>query len=365
MTAQLDTSDLSAIASSSATTTTTADATNRVPDSSLLSSALAATNSNLSRLTKTVVATSASLTGSNLYGDITNTAHYRSAINELAPTMRKPAMQRRLFSFRTGGARVSRSNASVIAASAPNMLLSKEMLADLPEGKYSYSLLQGFKATLPEHSAEETKQNNKLVRSAKSKSKSKELVVEVEPELTGIQRLERDKKDAIRKLQRLDVRKAIVVQGINELEARIEQLNVIKQRNMERLAKFEDQELELEDKLQVIDYRIELLQEDEAEADQEEQASEAPTNISGPADTESISVLALGESILQYSDSGSYHSDEEQENRQNFQYIQTIHDENDSEEDDETDEELTREMTNSMREAWLSSFLEWERLSGE
>ncbi|KAJ8103105.1 hypothetical protein POJ06DRAFT_62986 [Lipomyces tetrasporus] len=372
MTAHADTPEISAVASPNAGTSARPSS-----ESSIFTTAVAATNSNLARLSKTVVATSASLTG-NSYGDITSSSHYRSIMNDMAPTIRRPEMQRRIFSFRSGAARVSRGSASIVGNDPPNLnlLLSKEMLLDLPESQYAYSLLQGFKATLPEPSAEETgKVNNKLVRS--SKSKAKEPVLEPEPDLNGVQRLEKDKKDLIRKLQRIDVRKAIVIQGIHEIETRIEQLQSIKQRNLERLSKFEDQELELEDKLQVLDYRIELLHEDEELAqrkrDAEEEESEAPTNVSGPADTESISLFALGDSLDHYSDSASYHSESESNERKEYNgrdhVIQPDASDSDSddedEDEDEDDEAFAREMTASMREAWVSSFLEWEKLTGE
>ncbi|KAK9325567.1 hypothetical protein V1517DRAFT_284638 [Lipomyces orientalis] len=366
MTAHADTPEIFAVASPNVGTSTRPSS-----DSSIFTSAVAATNSNLARLSKTVVATSATLAG-NSYGDITSSSHYRSIMNDMAPTIRRPEMQRRIFSFRSGGARVSRGSTSIVGNDPPNLLLSKEMLLDLPESQYAYSLLQGFKATLPEPSADETgKVNNKLVRS--SKSKAKEPALEPELDLNGVQRLEKDKKDVIRKLQRIDVRKAIVMQGIHEIEARIEQLHSLKQRNMERLSKFEDQELELEDKLQVLDYRIELLHEDEELAqrkrDAEEEESEAPTNVSGPADTESISLLALGDSLDHYSDSGSYRSESESNGRKEYNgrnhVIRAHAGDIDSDVEDEDDEAFAREMTASMREAWVSSFLEWEKLTGE
>ncbi|KAK9353815.1 hypothetical protein V1523DRAFT_461676 [Lipomyces doorenjongii] len=361
MTAHADTADISTVASPNA-----GPSARPTSDSSIFTTAVAATNSNLTRLSKTVVATSATLAG-NSYGDITSSSHYRSIINDMAPSIRSPAMQRRIFSFRSGGARVSRGSTSIVGNAGPNLLLSKEMLSDLPESKYAYSLLQGFQATLPEPSAEESGKNKyKLVRS--SKSKAKEPVQEPELELNGVQRLEKDKTDVIRKLQRIEIRKSTVIQGIHEVEARIDQLNAIKQRYLERLSKFEDQELELEDKLEVLDYRIELLHEDEEVAPREregdDEESEAPSNVSGPADTESISLLALGDSLEHYIDTGSNHDSAGESNeRQQYSHV-SLQDASDSDSDDENDEAFAREMTASMREAWVSSFLEWEKLTG-
>ncbi|KAK9239893.1 hypothetical protein V1525DRAFT_397055 [Lipomyces kononenkoae] len=359
MTAPADTADVSAVASPSA------GPSSRPGADSILTTAVATTNSNLARLSKTVVATSAALTGSS-YGDITSSHHYRSIMNEMAPSIRRPDIQRRIFSFNQGGARISRNSASIVGRAAPNLLLSKEMLADLPESKHGYSLLQGFKATLPEPSAEEGQNKNKLVRS--SRSKAKEHVQETESEVNGIQRLEKDKADVIRKLRRIDIRKSTVIEGIREIDARIELLNAIKLRNLERLSKFEDQELELEDKLQLLDYRIELLHEDEdvpsPEPDRDEEGSEDLSNNSGQADTESISLLALGDSLLHYGEVGSYHSDGESNERREYSHV-SLQDASDSDTDEEDNESFAREMTASMREAWVSSFLEWEKLTGE
>ncbi|KAK9369143.1 hypothetical protein V1509DRAFT_621271 [Lipomyces kononenkoae] len=361
MTAHADTSDLSL----SAVTSPNAGPSVRPGPDSVLTTAVATTNSNLARLSKTVVATSAALTGSS-YGDITSTYHYRSIINDMAPSLRRPDIQRRIFSFNPGGARVSRGGGSIVGKAAPNLLLSKEMLSDLPESKHIYSLLQGFKATLPEPSVEESQISNKLIRS--SRSKPMEPVQETKLELNGIKRLETDKADVIRKLQRLDIRKSTVIEGIRELDSRIEQLNAIKKRNLDRLSKFEDQEIELEDKLQLLDYRIELLHEDEdvpsSEREGDEEGSEAQTTNSGPADTESISLLALGDSILHYGEMGSYQGDGESNGQRDFSHFD-LQDASDSDTDEENNELFAREMTASMREAWLSSFLEWEKLSGE
>ncbi|KAK9390730.1 hypothetical protein V1515DRAFT_42565 [Lipomyces mesembrius] len=361
MTAHADTADISAVASPNA-----GPSARPTSDSSIFTTAVAATNSNLARLSKTVVATSATLAGTS-YGDITSSSHYRSIINDMAPSIRSPTMQRRIFSFRSGGARVSRASMSIVGNATPNLPLSKEMLSDLPESKYAYSLMQGFQATLPEPSAEESSKNKyKLVRS--SKSKANEPIQEPEVELNGVQRLEKDKTDVIRKLQRIDIRKSTVIQGIHEIDARIDQLNAIKQRYLERLSKFEDQELELEDKLQVLDYRIELLHEDEQvarpEREGDEEESEARSNVSGPADTESISLLALGDSLEHYIDTGSNHdSGGESNERQQYGHV-SLQDASDSDSDDKNDEAFAREMTASMREAWVSSFLEWEKLTG-
>lgn len=175
---------------------------------SLFLSAVAATNSNLIRLSKTVAATSTALANGNSYGELTSSSHYRSLMNEIAPTLRKPAIQRRIFSFKGSANAMAQRQTANIADSGGGegaLLITKEMLQDLPDGGARYSLLQGFNATLPEPTAEEQHKGKVVYIGKVNKKKAKQ--EEPEPELTGIQKLENSRKDAARKLQRIDVRK--------------------------------------------------------------------------------------------------------------------------------------------------------------
>ncbi|KAK7207274.1 hypothetical protein BZA70DRAFT_270891 [Myxozyma melibiosi] len=359
---------------------------------SLFASAVTATNSNLARLSKTVAATSTALTSGANYGELTASSQYRSLMSELAPTLRKPAIQKRLFSFKGTAAAMARGRAttSIADGSGEGIMITKEMLQDLPDGGTRYSLIQGFNATLPEPSEKE-KEQGKMVYVGKGKNKKME-PEESEPELTGIQRLVKSRQDAVRKMQRIEIRKAIVEQNVTEIDRRIEQLLAIKNRNMERLAKYEDQELEIENKIQVIDYRIELLQEEEQE-ERNKEAGESeevvtaekdePEVLSHPPDTMSI---LLSDSLDRYSETLSLPSEPERASPAPAQsspspqspdeqprfpqdplalFASVIQDDNYDSDSDSDEEQFARDMTESMQEAWVSSFMEWDRLTGE
>ncbi|KAK9446452.1 uncharacterized protein V1518DRAFT_423989 [Limtongia smithiae] len=375
------------------------------PSDSLFSSAIAATNSNISRISKTVAATSSILAGggSNPYGEFGTGSHYRTMMNDMAPALRKQDAQRRMFSFRNATSLASSRRAAAAANSsnavgfgdAPALLLSKEMLQDLPESSLSFSLLQGFRATLPENSAaqEVAADNTKkqlVKKSKKSKVPEQQLQPVTEP-LTGIPRLQADRKDMLRKLQRIAIRKAVVQQGVREVDARIEQLVAVKNRHLERLAKFDEQELDIEDKIQVLDYRIELLQEDDEvedegagvhgspnggveDTDSRRDESETQTNFSG----QSMTVLTLHDSNEAFTDVYSTDADDADvranmllqlavgnghNNNINSGGNMTGAVEYESDSDSEVDEAFAQDMSASMREAWVSSFLEWERVT--
>ncbi|KAK9454308.1 hypothetical protein V1511DRAFT_501640 [Dipodascopsis uninucleata] len=335
---------------------------------SLLSSAITTTNSNLTRLSKTVAATSMSLSNGGPYGDITSHTQYRSLMKDLVPTLNRPTVQRRLFSLGARSAVSRRGSYTPSTLKGPEfsgLILSKEVLNEIPDSNYAYSLLDGFKATMPE--SDESGQNHQQLVRSKPKA-SREKKHDDEPELTGIPRLEKDRKDIIRKLQRLDIRKAIVFQGIQEIDARIELLNNIKQKNFDRLAKFEDQEQALEDELRVLDYRIELLQEEETEAEEGAETPEdsGPVSNSIAIDSGSISLLALGDSMERYSNNSehsSYTSEKNVVNNSTSQEPVSDDEENDGYDSENDDDSFSQMMSSSMREAWVSSFLEWEKLS--
>ncbi|KAK9471857.1 uncharacterized protein V1510DRAFT_431001 [Dipodascopsis tothii] len=291
-----------------------------------LFSAIATTNSNISRLSKTVVASTASLSGSP-YGDLAGSAQYKSIMAELMPTLQSPQNQRRMFSFH-------RRSASTLSAgerlerTRSLHFLPDDLLRDLPDDLNSFSLLEGFEVSRPPDEPEADKKA--LVRRGKKKAAPAD-----EPdELVGLPRLEKDRKDALKQLRRIEVHKAIAEQEIKELERRIERLRARQQLAYDRIVKYDGDEQDIQNKVRVLDYRIELLREDE----EDERAAAAPPAEDAPAPAPP----ARPDSPLS--------ADELTPSPVLAAY-------------DDSDDDSAFSGAAGGRETWASSFLEWERLS--
>src|SRR5271163_4870331 len=92
-------------------------------------------------------------------GDGTSSTHYPGAMTSITKSMRRPGLQRSVLSFsQQAPTELIRSKVSTseIAHRAVTYI-SDEQLANIPEPETSYTLFQGFQATLPEGESEHRK----------------------------------------------------------------------------------------------------------------------------------------------------------------------------------------------------------------
>ncbi|ODV90950.1 hypothetical protein CANCADRAFT_113961 [Tortispora caseinolytica NRRL Y-17796] len=198
-------------------------------------SAIAQTNSNLSKLSKTVVSTAATLAN----GDISAATNYQMALADtFVPVARRPSLQRKLLSF-------SRTPSEVLRATLSSKEIKyhasteipERLLKNIPESSAEYSLFQGFAATVPDANTP----SRKLLESVPGAPKS----------------LESQKAEICHKLELLDIRKSLASTEIREIDQKIARLEEIRSIVFQRMQDLEEQEIQSERDLVRIEQQIE------------------------------------------------------------------------------------------------------------
>lgn len=190
--------------------------------------------------------------------------HYQNALGELHKELRRPMLQRSVFSFaQTTPRELVRSRISVPEIQHRALtFLPDELLANIPEDNNAYSLFQGFQATLPEEKGEIGKKHGK------HNSKGQRLIgAGVEDEETAnlppsMRKLKNQKHSMDHKLEMMGVRKHMCAAEIHEIDNKIANLNTMRKIVLDRLAGIEREEAEIEHELLDVDNRIEDLQEE-------------------------------------------------------------------------------------------------------
>jgi len=178
-------------------------------------------------------------------GDATSNSHYPTAMSSLSRQMRRPGLQRGVFSFaQTSPRDLVRSKLSTSEISHRAITyLSDEMLENIPEDVNTYSLFQGFQATLPEGESEHRKSHRRR------SSKSQKLLGDSAPARDGPPSLDMLKKDSNtmnHRLEMMGIRKNLCSSEIHEIDNKISNLNTMRKIVLDRLADLENDEAQLE-----------------------------------------------------------------------------------------------------------------------
>ncbi|KAI9866808.1 MAG: Mitochondrial fission protein [Trichoglossum hirsutum] len=197
------------------------------------------------------------------FGDAGTGAHYQSAFTELHKELRRPTIQRRVFSFaQASPSEIVRSKLSTSEIQYRALsYVPDELLANIPENDNVYSLFQGFQATLPEILPDYRRghrrhgsRGQKLLGAAND-----------EPETDGppsMAKLKREKRELNRSLDMMGIRKNMASSEIREIDNKISNLNTMRKIVLDRLAALEHDEALIEHDILNIDHQIEDLQEE-------------------------------------------------------------------------------------------------------
>lgn len=177
--------------------------------------------------------------------------HYQNAMTDIHRELRRPAAQRRMFSLaRTSPTDLVRSKLSTAEIQSRALsALPDELLTNLPEDNSSYSLFQGFQASLPESEHEYQKSHRRRG------SKHQKLLGDADPDKAlpsskGGLRAERERLN--HRLEMMGVRKNMCSAEIREIDNKIANLNNMRQIVLDRLAGLELDEGELETKSMLV-----------------------------------------------------------------------------------------------------------------
>ncbi|KAI8942383.1 Mitochondrial fission protein [Plenodomus lindquistii] len=240
---------------------------------------------------KKVSATAGSLIG----GDVGQ--HYQTALGELHRELRRPMLQRSVFSFaQTTPREIVRSRISVPEIQQRALAyIPDDILHNIPEDDNEFSLFQGFQASVPDEPLNRGKKHGRY------NARGQRLIggdddqddKNVPP---SMQKLRNEKHSMTHRLEMMGVRKHMCVAEIHEIDDKIANLNTMRKMVLDRLAGLEIEESELEQDLLGVENQIEDLQEElEDEAALAPKPPSSHSDGSGEAGSEDF----MSESIYQ------------------------------------------------------------------
>jgi division protein 1 len=191
------------------------------------------------------------------------TQHYQTALGELHRELRRPMLQRSVFSFaQTTPREIVRSRISVPEIQQRALsFVPDHLLTNIPEDNNEYSLFQGFQATIPEEPGMFNKHGKHNAKGQKMIGAG--LEDDEDSKLPpSMQKLKKQKNSMSHQLDMMGVRKRMCVTEIHEIDNKIANLNTMRKMVLDRLAGLEYQEAELEQDLLTVDNDIEDLQEE-------------------------------------------------------------------------------------------------------
>lgn len=222
-------------------------------------------------------------TAGSLIGTEGVSQHYQHALGELHKELRRPMLQRSVFSFaQTTPRDLVRSRISVPEIQHRALsYLPDELLTNIPEDNNAYSLFQGFQASLPEEQSigmKHGRHNSRGQRLIGQPGVDKD-----DPNVPpSMAKLKNQKLSMDHRLEMMSVRKHMCAAEIHEIDNKIANLNTMRKIVLDRLAGLEYEEAELEQELLDVDNRIEDLQEELDDA-----AALAPPKSPGTSTTAS------------------------------------------------------------------------------
>ncbi|WEW56909.1 Mitochondrial fission protein [Emydomyces testavorans] len=193
--------------------------------------------------------------------DPTFTTHYQSAMSDIQRELRRPTIQRKVFSFAQTTptdlvrSKLSTSEIQYRALSA----VSDELLANIPENTSTYSLFQGFQACMPDDDIEHRKNHRRRRSKGQKMLEDSGKGSRPLPETVGTLRRERDGLN--RRLEMMGIRKNMCSAEIREIDNKIANLYNMRKIVLDRLAGLESDEADLEHELVQLDNKLEDMEE--------------------------------------------------------------------------------------------------------
>jgi len=166
-------------------------------------------------------------------------------MSDLHKQLRRPNLQRSVFSFaKTSPTDIVRSKLSTSEIQYRALTyLPDELLRNIPEDENTYSLFQGFQATLPSTSPDSKRHRRKVSRGRKLIEDDK---AEEEHDGTSVGKLRKEQGSLNHQLEMLSIRKNMASSEIREIDNKIANLGSMRKIVLDRLAGLEQEEALLE-----------------------------------------------------------------------------------------------------------------------
>ncbi|KAF8461421.1 mitochondrial division protein 1 [Kalaharituber pfeilii] len=231
---------------------------------------------------RTVTATAATLI-QPLGDSITATSkNYQHAMTDISKELRRPSIQNRVLNFaqRTPTEIVRGKLSTTEIQHKALTFLPDDLLRNIPDYDSQYSLFQGFQASLPDGSG----------RRGKKDGQKQIMGTDAAAETSNLEKLSREREDLTHQLEMFSIRKNMASCEIREIDIKIANLNAMRNIVLERLAKFEQEEAQLEHEILDLDNKIEDIQEELDSVHLEEGDSDTPSSDANPGSfmTESV-----------------------------------------------------------------------------
>ncbi|KAK5454459.1 Mitochondrial fission protein [Exophiala xenobiotica] len=185
-------------------------------------------------------------------------------MTSISRQMRRPALQRGVLSFsHQAPSELVRAKLSTSEiAHRALTYISDDQLHNIPEDDNTYSLFQGFQASVPESESEHRKGHRRRG------SKQHKLLGAGDIEKDGpptIQNLKKKRNTVNHKLEMMAIRKNMCTTEIRDIDNKIANMQNMRRLVLDRLAGLENDEAEVEHELLELDNKIEEVQEELAE----------------------------------------------------------------------------------------------------
>lgn len=165
-------------------------------------------------------------------------------MTSLTRQMKRPALQRGVFSFaQTSPTDLVRSKLSTSEISHRALTsLPDELLRNLPQDSNTYSLFQGFQASLPDGESDHRKSHRRRT------SRGQKLLGDSTPDggPPSLDSLKRDRDAMNHRLEMMGIRKNLCSTEIHEIDNKISNFNTMRKIVLDRLADLENDEDHLE-----------------------------------------------------------------------------------------------------------------------
>ena len=220
-------------------------------------------------------------------------------MSEIKRELRRPGIQRSVFSYaQRSPTEIVRSKLSTTEIKHRALTyLPDELLRNIPETDHTYSLFQGFQATLPE-----VEENDHRKTHRRHKSRAQKLLEdrggedhEGPPPLV---KLRKERNAISRRLEMMGVRKNMCSSEIREIDNKISNLNSMRKIVLERLGDLEQDELQVEHDMLELDNKIEDLMEELDDAATLGQSVTPPTELDTDLDRSVAETEAMNESFM-------------------------------------------------------------------
>ena len=231
--------------------------------------------------------------------DPSSSTHYQHAMSDLQKQLRRPGIQRRVFSYaQASPTELVRSKLSTSEIQHRALTyLPDELLRNIPETDHTFSLFQGFQATLPEVAENGHRKTHK-----RRNSKGQRLLGEKQDEeLEGppaLVQLRHDRNKLNRRLEMMSVRKNMCSSEIREIDNKISNLNSMRKIVLDRLGDLEQDELQVEQDMLAMDNKIEDLMEELEDAATLGHSPTPPTELDAETEPTAAETQAMTESFM-------------------------------------------------------------------